>query len=156
MQDLCGTPAACNPLPPHSMNMQARHGSEPIHRQYVCIALVRAADMTTASLFAMHELMMRETCNSSALIMPGDNLPVCCFSKCRGCITLWEWVPSMCWDGDRLGARLRPALLLPVSTFFWDGERVTIFNSKSWGIGSEEWHLTVPKLWDRDAVTLVS
>lgn len=66
----------------------------------------------------MYELMMSATCVSSGLIMHGDNLPVCCLSKCRGYIILWEWVPSMWKDGDRLSAQLLPVLPLPVSRAF--------------------------------------
>lgn len=107
--------------------MSSTHASERTHTQYLCIILVRAAYMTTTS---RHELMMGDTWNSYrlmwCLVIMASLL---CFSKCRGCITLWEWAPSMWKDGGRLGAQLRPALLLPVSILFWDGERVTIFNS---------------------------
>lgn len=111
----------------HEYAWGATHASERTHRQYLCIILVRAVYMTTTS---PHELMMGETWNSYrlmwCLVIMASLL---CFSKCRGCITLWKWAPSMWKDGGRLGARLRPALQLPVSILFWDGERVTISNS---------------------------
>lgn len=66
----------------------------------------------------MYELMMKATCISSGLLMHGDNLPVCCLSKCRGYIILWEWVASMWKDGDRLSAQLLPVLPPPVSRVF--------------------------------------
>lgn len=60
--------------------------------------------------------------NGMLRIMHGDNLAVWCFSKCRECNTLWEWVPSMWKDGARLSAQLQPAPPPPVS----------ILNCKLW------------------------
>lgn len=48
-------------------------------------------------------------------LMHGDNLAIWCYSKCRECITLSEWVPSTLKDGDRLSTPLQQVLPPPVS-----------------------------------------
>lgn len=92
-----------------------------IHRLYLDSIYTLSSSMLPTGQqlsLTMYELMMKATCISSGLILHGDNLPFCCWSKCRAYIILWEWVPSMWKDGDRLSAQLLPVLPLPVSKVF--------------------------------------